>query len=44
MAEVANLILVVEEDATDHDVRQKFRCQKYKVKGQRQQHFQIIYH
>ena len=34
MLEVANLILVVGGDATAHDVRQKFRCQKFKAKAQ----------
>ena len=33
MLEVANLILVVGGDATVHYVRQKFRCQKCKAKG-----------
>ena len=33
MLEVANLILVVGGDATAHDVRQKFRCQKFKAKA-----------
>ena len=33
MLEVANLILVVGSDVTVHDVRQKFRCQKCKAKG-----------
>jgi transposase-like protein len=33
MLEVANLILVIGGDATAHDVRQKFRCQKCRVKG-----------
>jgi len=33
MLEVANLIAVVGGDATVHDVRQKFRCQKCKAKG-----------
>ena len=33
MLEVANLIAVVGGDTTAHDVRQKFRCQKCKAKG-----------
>ena len=41
MLEVANLILVVGEDATVHDVRKKFRCKQCKVKGENT--FQIIY-
>ena len=41
MLEVANLILVVGEDATVHDLRKKFRCKQCKVKGENT--FQIIY-
>ena len=41
MLEVANLILVVGEDATVHDVRKKFRCKQCKVKGENT--VQIIY-
>ena len=41
MLEVANLILVVGEDATVHDVRKKFRCKQCNVKGENT--FQIIY-
>ena len=33
MLEVANLILVVGGEATAHEVRQKFRCQKCGAKG-----------
>ena len=41
MLEVANLILVVGEEATVHDVRKKFRCKQCNVKGENT--FQIIY-
>ena len=41
MLEVANLILVVGEEATVHDVSKKFRCKQCKVKGENT--FQIIY-
>ena len=41
MLEVANLILVVGEDATAHDVRKKFRCKQCKDKGENT--FQIIF-
>ena len=41
MLEVANLILVVGEDATVHDVRKRFRCKHCKVKGENT--FQIIF-
>ena len=41
MLEVANLILVVGEEATVHDVRKKFRCKHCKVKGENT--FQIIF-
>ena len=34
MLEVANLILVVGEDATVHDVGKKFRCKQCNVKGE----------
>jgi len=40
MLEVANLILVVGEEATVHDVRKKFRCKQCNVKGENT--FQII--
>ena len=33
MLEVANLIAVVGEDATAHDVRQRYSCPKCKTKG-----------
>ena len=33
MLEVANLILVVDPDATAHDVRQRYSCPKCKAKG-----------
>ena len=33
MLEAANLILVVGGDATAHDVRQRYSCQKCKAKG-----------
>lgn len=41
LLEVANLLAVVGEDATVHDVRKKFRCKHCKVKGENT--FQIIY-
>ena len=41
MLEVANLILVVGEDATVHDVSKKFRCKQCTAKGENT--FQIIY-
>jgi hypothetical protein len=41
MLEVANLILIVGEEATVHDVRKKFRCKHCKVKGENT--FQIIF-
>ena len=41
MLEVANLILVVGEDATIHDVGKKFRCKHCKVKGENT--FQIVW-
>jgi hypothetical protein len=41
MLEVANLILVVGGDTMAHDVRQKFRCQKCKAKGNNT--YQIVY-
>ena len=40
LLEVANLILVVGEEATVHDVRKRFKCKQCKVKGQNT--FQII--
>ena len=39
--EVANLIAVVGEDATAHDVRQRYSCPKCKAKGNNT--YQIIY-
>ncbi len=33
MLEVANLIFVVDEDATAHDVRLRYSCPKCKTKG-----------
>lgn len=33
MLEEAHLMLVVEGDATAHDVRQRYSCQKFKAKG-----------
>ena len=41
MLEVANLILVVGEDATVHDLRKRFRCKHCKVKGENT--FQIVW-
>ena len=41
MLEVANLIAVVGEDATAHDVRQRYSCPKCKAKGNNT--YQIIY-
>ena len=41
MLEVANLILVVGEEATVHDVRTRYSCPKCKAKGENT--FQIIY-
>ena len=41
MLEVANLILIVGEEATVHDVRKKFRCKHCKAKGNNT--FQIIF-
>ena len=41
MLEVANLILVVGEDATAHDVRQRYSCPRCKAKGNST--YQIIY-
>ena len=41
MLEVANLILVVGEEATVHDVRKKFRCKHCTAKGNNT--FQIIF-
>ncbi len=41
MLEVANLILVVGEDATVHDVSKKFRCKQCNVKGENT--FQIVW-
>ena len=41
MLEVANLILVVGEEATVHDVGKKFRCKHCKVKGENT--FQIVW-
>ena len=41
MLEVANLILVVGEEATVHDVRKKFRCKQCKAKGENT--FQIVW-
>ena len=41
MLEVANLILVVGEEATVGDVRKKFRCKHCKVKGENT--FQIVW-
>jgi len=40
MLEVANLILVVGEDATAHDVRKRYSCPKCKAKGENT--YQII--
>ncbi|KRO86255.1 MAG: hypothetical protein ABR99_07495 [Rhodobacter sp. BACL10 MAG-121220-bin24] len=33
LLEVANLLLVVDEDATTHDVRQRYSCPKCKAVG-----------
>ena len=41
MLEVANLILVVCEEATVHDVSKKFRCKQCNVKDQNT--FQIVW-
>ena len=41
MLEVANLIAVVGEDATAHEVRQRYSCPKCKAKGNNT--YQIIY-
>jgi hypothetical protein len=41
MLEVANLILMVGEDATIHDVGKKFRCKQCNVKGENT--FQIVW-
>ena len=41
MLEVANLIAVVGEDATAHEVRQRYSCPKCKTKGNNT--YQIIY-
>ena len=41
MLEVANLAAVVVEDATAHDVRQRYSCPKCKTKGNST--YQIIY-
>ena len=41
MFEVANLILVVGEEFTVHDVRKKFRCKQCNVKGNNT--FQIVW-
>ena len=41
MLEVANLIAVVGEDATAHDVRQSYSCPKCKAKGNNT--YQIMY-
>ena len=41
MLEVANLIAVVGEDATAHDVRQRYSCPKCKAKGNNT--YQIMY-
>ena len=41
MLEIANLIAVVGEDATAHDVRQRYSCPKCKTKGNKT--YQIIY-
>jgi hypothetical protein len=41
MLEVANLILVVGEEATVHDVRTRYSCPKCKAKGENT--FQIFY-
>ena len=41
MLEVANLIAVVGEDATAHDVRPRYSCPKCKAKGNNT--YQIIY-
>ena len=41
LLEVANLIAVVGEDATAHDVRQRYSCPKCKAKGNNT--YQIIY-
>ena len=41
MLEVANLIAVVGEDATAHDVRQRYSCPKCKAKDNNT--YQIIY-
>jgi hypothetical protein len=41
MLEVANLIAMVGEDATAHDVRQRYSCPKCKAKGNNT--YQIIY-
>ena len=41
MFEVANLILVVGEDSTVHDVLKKFRCKHCNVKGEN--NFQIVW-
>ena len=41
MLEEAHLMLVVEGDATAHDVRQRYSCPKCKTKGNNT--YQIIY-
>ena len=41
MLEVANLIPVVGEEFTVHDVRKKFRCKQCNVKGENT--FQIVW-
>jgi hypothetical protein len=41
MLEVANLILVVGEEATVHDVRKRFRCKQCNIKGENT--FQIVW-
>ena len=41
MLKVANLIAVVGEDATAHDVRQNYSCPKCKAKGNNT--YQIMY-
>jgi len=41
MLEASNLILVVGEDTTAHDVRQRDRCPKCKAKGNNT--YQIVY-
>jgi len=41
MLEVANLILVADEEATVHDVRKRFRCKQCNIKDENT--FQIVW-